>query len=349
MILSCAAALVLIALVLFALLLEGHSLGRSAAFAPGGRRGVAIVRDVVGSSGTPAQAYPGHAEPALAEPARIKHPSFRLNLPSTGERSGGPTRDLAVNGQKLGLAWVLAPARDSDEATGAVAPTVAVTGTPGAVTGPVTYTVDVTGPSEAAVPTGSVTVSDTATVCVITALDATGSGSCQLTENASQSPFTVTAEYGGDSNYEPETGSTTEDVGPAAPGVTVTDDSSGVVAGGSFAFTAIVSGPGATPTGTVGWSLTGPGSPECENSTLSSVGQATCTIIGVLTGDYSATATYSGDGNYTGASGSDSTASVGPASLTITASSGSSTYGSAPPAITAGYSGFVNGDTSASL
>jgi len=40
---------------------------------------------------------------------------------------------------------------------------------------------------------------------------------------------------------------------------------------------------------------------------------------------------------------------ISPATLTITASSGSSTYGSSPPAITAGYSGFVNGDTSAAL
>ncbi len=35
---------------------------------------------------------------------------------------------------------------------------------------------------------------------------------------------------------------------------------------------------------------------------------------------------------------------VGKAALTITASSGSMTYGGTPPAITPGYSGFVNGD-----
>jgi MBG domain (YGX type)/Putative Ig domain len=40
---------------------------------------------------------------------------------------------------------------------------------------------------------------------------------------------------------------------------------------------------------------------------------------------------------------------VNPANLTITASNGSMTYGGTPPAITPAYSGFVNGDTAASL
>ena len=40
---------------------------------------------------------------------------------------------------------------------------------------------------------------------------------------------------------------------------------------------------------------------------------------------------------------------VGTASLTITASSGTMTYGGTVPTITPGYSGFVNGNTSASL
>jgi hypothetical protein len=40
---------------------------------------------------------------------------------------------------------------------------------------------------------------------------------------------------------------------------------------------------------------------------------------------------------------------VQPAALTITASSGSMTYGGVPPSVTAGYSGFQNGDSAASL
>ena len=61
-------------------------------------------------------------------------------------------------------------------------------------------------------------------------------------------------------------------------------------------------------------------------------------------------ATCSGavDGNYT-ISYVDSTVTVAPAPLTVTASSGSQAYGSAAPDITPAYSGFVNGDTAASL
>ena len=44
------------------------------------------------------------------------------------------------------------------------------------------------------------------------------------------------------------------------------------------------------------------------------------------------------------------TVTIGPGqTLTIIASSGSMTYGATPPAITPGYSGFVNGDTASSL
>ncbi len=43
------------------------------------------------------------------------------------------------------------------------------------------------------------------------------------------------------------------------------------------------------------------------------------------------------------------TATVTQAPLTVTASSGSMTYGSSPPAVTAGYSGFKNGDNASSL
>ena len=43
------------------------------------------------------------------------------------------------------------------------------------------------------------------------------------------------------------------------------------------------------------------------------------------------------------------TLNVTPAALTITASNAAKVYGAALPAFTAGYSGFVNGDTVASL
>ena len=65
-------------------------------------------------------------------------------------------------------------------------------------------------------------------------------------------------------------------------------------------------------------------------------------------GTYPATCTGAADSNYT-ISYVDSTVTVAPAPLTVTASSGSQAYGAAAPNITPSYSGFVNGDTGASL
>ncbi len=65
-------------------------------------------------------------------------------------------------------------------------------------------------------------------------------------------------------------------------------------------------------------------------------------------GTYAVTCSGAADGNYT-ISYVDSTVTVAPAPLTVTASSGSQAYGSAAPNITPAYSGFVNGDTAASL
>ena len=65
-------------------------------------------------------------------------------------------------------------------------------------------------------------------------------------------------------------------------------------------------------------------------------------------GTYTTTAKGAVDANYT-ISYVAGTLSVTPAALTITASSVSKVYGAALPALTASYSGFVNGDTSASL
>jgi alpha-tubulin suppressor-like RCC1 family protein len=65
-------------------------------------------------------------------------------------------------------------------------------------------------------------------------------------------------------------------------------------------------------------------------------------------GSYAATCSGAVDGNYT-ISYVDSTVTVAPAPLTVTASSGSQAYGAAAPNITPAYSGFVNGDTATSL
>ena len=65
-------------------------------------------------------------------------------------------------------------------------------------------------------------------------------------------------------------------------------------------------------------------------------------------GSYPVTCTGAVDPNYT-ITYTAGSVTIKPAALTVTAPSPSSTYGGALPALTATYSGFVNGDTAASL
>jgi hypothetical protein len=141
----------------------------------------------------------------------------------------------------------------------------------------------------------------------------------------------ASASYGGDANYNPNTGSdTTATVGKAASTTTVTSNAAGVVTGGNFTYTATVTGPGGTPGGTVTWSVTGPTTVTCAPSTLSA-GVGTCAVTGATAGTYSATVIYSGDTNYNGGSGSDPSAVVGkaaqPTPPTITNLPTQGTYG----------------------
>ncbi len=66
-------------------------------------------------------------------------------------------------------------------------------------------------------------------------------------------------------------------------------------------------------------------------------------------GTQSISAIYTATGNFLGSTSSTFTQTVNQAPLTITASNQTKVYGAALPILTASYSGFVNGDTSASL
>ena len=112
-------------------------------------------------------------------------------------------------------------------------------------------------------------------------------------------------------------------------------------------FTAAVTPQGSyTPTGTV--TFNDGAAAICAGVALSS-GGASCAISTLAVGQHSVTAVYSGDTNFHGSTSPILTQTVGLAPLTITASSGSFTYGAPVPTITPSYSGFVNGDTAASL
>jgi hypothetical protein len=68
----------------------------------------------------------------------------------------------------------------------------------------------------------------------------------------------------------------------------------------------------------------------------------------VHAGTYTVLASFAGSQDYTSASASG-TFIIAPAPLSITADNKTMTYGGPLPTLTASYSGFVNGDTAASL
>ncbi len=73
-------------------------------------------------------------------------------------------------------------------------------------------------------------------------------------------------------------------------------------------------------------------------------------LVGINVGTYTndVTASFAGDSNFNPANGANDL-TVTPAPLTITANDQAKVYGAALPPLTASYTGFVNGDTAASL
>ena len=208
--------------------------------------------------------------------------------------------------------------------------TVAITGNPNpGPTGSITYDVTVTGGGAA--PTGSVTVADgQGGTCSITSLSA-GAGNCAIVENASDSPYTVTATYNGDRNYAAGASqSVNEVISTGAPTVTITGNPNPAETGSSVSYHVTVTGTGPTPTGTVtvadGQGVT------CPISL--STGAGSCSIVeNAADSPYTVTATYNGDSNYAGGETNSVLETVNPAVPTVViagspnpATTGSVTY-----------------------
>ena len=102
--------------------------------------------------------------------------------------------------------------------------------------------------------------------------------------------------------------------------------------GSVVTFTDTVAGAGATPTGSVVWTVSGPGGiNSCGSSTttLDGSGKATCTITIAAAGAYSVSAAYGGDSNYNTATSGADTQTVAPATSgnVVTHSPASPTFG----------------------
>jgi Bacterial Ig-like domain (group 3) len=199
--------------------------------------------------------------------------------------------------------------------------------------GDLTFTATVTGSGPT--PTGTVTWTlsgpDSPT-CPDSTLSA-GTATCTVSD-AQAGTYTATAHYGGDSSYNPASGSdNTALVAKVVPTVSVSDNASSIPVGGVLIFTATVTGSGTTPTGTVTWAVTDPVGVSVPCSSTSgpagsgSVATYTCSIASAVAGTYSATADYPGDSNYGSASGTDDTADVVAATVTLNLSAAKVTYG----------------------
>lgn len=131
--------------------------------------------------------------------------------------------------------------------------------------------------------------------------------------------YKVSAAYSGDSNYQPST-ATTENVTmtQAASSVSLASSANPSTYGDSVTFTATVTGPATTPTGTVTFK---DGSTTLGTGTLNSSGVATFTTSALTGGTHSITAVYGGDSNFQPATSTALTQTVNVAATTINVTS----------------------------
>lgn len=111
----------------------------------------------------------------------------------------------------------------------------------------------------------------------------------------------MTAAYSGNSSYSSATGTTSETVNKATPSVAASASPRSNTTG-EVTFSVTVGGTGFARTGSV---MVTDGTRRCTIATLSASGRGSCRIA-ERTGTYTVTATYSGDANYTSATGTTS-------------------------------------------
>ena len=181
---------------------------------------------------------------------------------------------------------------------------------PSTYTQPVTFTTTVS-TGGGGTPTGTVTWKDGGATLGSSTLDGTGA-TAYTTSALATGTHLISAVYGGDTNHLGSTSSAlSQGVGVAASSVgTPAPSLNPSVYGQSVTFTATVSGPGATPTGSVTWS---DGATVLGTSTLAS-GSTTFAITTLSAGTHSITAQYGGDANYGGSASAALTQTVDVAS-----------------------------------
>lgn len=178
-----------------------------------------------------------------------------------------------------------------------------------------TATVSATAPGSG-IPTGSITFKDGTTTIGTSTL---AGGTATFTTSAlSKGSHSITAVYGGDTNYNTNTSSIlNQTVGNANTTTTISSAPNPSVFGQTVTFTATVTAaPPATGTPTGNVTLKD-GTTSIGTATLSS-GKATFTISTLVVGGNSITATYDGDTEFNGSTSSILTQTVNKASTTTT-------------------------------
>jgi len=176
-------------------------------------------------------------------------------------------------------------------------------------------TVHVTAPG-GGTPTGNVSFFDGATPLSSVALS--GSTATLNTTTLSVGAHSITATYNGDGNYNasPASPTFTHTVTKAATTTNLSQDIQPSVVGQTVTFTShvLVTAPGAgTPSGTISVSN---GTQNCS-ILLPAI---SCTIAFTSTGTHNVTATYTGDGNFSGSASAPLSHTTNPASASVTIS-----------------------------
>ena len=244
-----------------------------------------------------------------------------------GGASGAPATDLD------GVTRPTPPSIGAYEGKNKVATTTSISSSlnPSVSGQRVTFTATVTGAG--GTPTGLVTFKDGTTVIGSSSLS---SGSATLAiATLSLGNHSITANYGGDAIYSGITsGALLQSVTQSPTTVTLKSSANPSVYGQSVTLTAIVTGSGGLPTGTVTFS-DGNTAPKIVNLAN---GVASYTTTALTIGAHTITASYSGDANYGSGSSTALTQNVNQAATTtaLAASSGTFTATVAPIAPGAG-------------
>ncbi|HWY68996.1 MAG TPA: Ig-like domain repeat protein, partial [Terriglobales bacterium] len=188
----------------------------------------------------------------------------------------------------------------------------------------VTFTATVT--SSGGTPTGTVTFKDGSTTLGTGTLT---SGTATFnTSTLSSGPHSITALYGGDTNFQASTSSAvSQTVSQASSATAVASSLNPSTFGAAVTFTATVTSTGGTPTGTVTFK---DGSTTLGTATLTS-GTATFNTSTLATGPHVITAIYGGDSNFQSSTSAAVSQTVSQASsaTAVASSLNPSTFGAA--------------------